>query len=54
MVYEFKNSSSLETIELQPGEYHAVFRAYYSKKSIFTIEKNFKVIENESKQILFD
>jgi Ca-activated chloride channel homolog len=43
-VYNFRdNSEQRETIVLQPGTYRAIYRSKFSTKSIFTIEKTFKV-----------
>jgi Ca-activated chloride channel homolog len=43
-VYNFRdNSEQRETIVLQPGTYRAIYRSKFSTKSVFTIEKTFKV-----------
>ena len=49
LVYNFKESSiQRETIVLQPGPYRVVFRAKYSKKSVYSVEKRFVVESGKS------
>ena len=43
-----------ETIYLQPGKYHVVFRPKNSRESIYTIEKDFSIITGESNVILIN
>ena len=43
-LYNFRdNPLQQETLILQPGKYKAVFRSKYSNKTIYTVEKSFKV-----------
>jgi Ca-activated chloride channel family protein len=49
LVYNFdENASQRETIVLQPGAYRVVFRAKYSKKAVYTVEKRFVVESGKS------
>ena len=43
-----------ETIVLQPGKYHVIFRPKNSKESIYTIEKDFSVVSSESNIIVLN
>lgn len=48
-VYNFKETSlDRETIVLQPGNYRVIFRAKYSNRSAYTVEKRFTVISGKS------
>jgi Ca-activated chloride channel family protein len=48
-MYTFRdNPGQRETIVLQPGKYKAVFRAKYSKRSFFTVERDFTVESGKS------
>ncbi len=49
LVYNFEETSiQRETIVLQPGAYRVVFRAKYSKKAVYSIEKRFVVVSGKS------
>jgi Ca-activated chloride channel family protein len=41
-----------ETVILQPGRYHAVYRSRNSRESVYTIEKDFSVVSGESNIVL--
>ncbi len=48
-MYNFRdNLEQRETIVLQPGNYKAVFRAKYSKRSFFSVEQDFTVESGKS------
>jgi Ca-activated chloride channel family protein len=48
-MYTFRESpEQRETIVLQPGNYKAVFRAKYSKRSFFSVERDFTVESSKS------
>ena len=48
-MYNFRdNTEQRETIVLQPGTYKAIFRAKYSKRSFFSVEKMFTVESGKS------
>lgn len=42
-VYNFKGSGDQEALQLQPGDYVAVYRTKYQNRSMFTLEKSFSV-----------
>ncbi|MBM3404288.1 MAG: VWA domain-containing protein [Bacteroidetes bacterium] len=43
-LYNFRdNPAQQETLILQPGNYRAIFRSKYSNRSLYTVEKQFKV-----------
>jgi Ca-activated chloride channel family protein len=49
LVYNFDESSlQRETIVLQPGAYRVIFRAKYSKKAVYSVEKRFVVESGKS------
>lgn len=49
LVLSFKeNNLDRETIVLQPGNYRVVFRAKYSNRSVYTVEKRFTVTSGKS------
>jgi Ca-activated chloride channel family protein len=49
LVYNFRETSlDRETIVLQPGNYRVVFRARYSSRSAYTVERRFKVDSGKS------
>jgi Ca-activated chloride channel family protein len=50
-VYSFKSDSGSETIVLQPGEYKVVFRPLASKRTFYTIEKDFVISSGKSELI---
>lgn len=48
-IYNFRdNNPNVESIILQPGKYRAVFRSKFSDKSIYTVEKSFRVESGET------
>ena len=47
-IYNLTESSTKESLTLQPGNYRVVFRAKGAKASIFTTEKSFKVRSGSS------
>ncbi|HRY32719.1 MAG TPA: VWA domain-containing protein [Bacteroidales bacterium] len=48
-LYNFRDSNpSQETVMLQPGQYRAVFRSKYADRSIYTVEKSFRVSSGET------
>ncbi len=51
LIYNIRVESQQETLVLLPGRYRAVFRPKNSKKSIYTIEKSFK-IESGSSEVI--
>lgn len=50
-VYNLNTALNRETIVLLPGNYRAVFRAKNNKKTLSTIEKNFKITSGCSIQV---
>ena len=48
IVINLKTEETMQTIQLQPGDYTIVFRAKYVNKSIYTIEKNFTIESNKN------
>jgi Ca-activated chloride channel family protein len=49
LVYNFNESSiQRETIVLQPGPYRVIYRAKYSKKAVYSVEKRFVVESGKS------
>lgn len=48
LVATLSRTQERETLNLMPGEYVAVFRPMRAKESIFTVEKNFRVISGSS------
>ncbi|HNS12562.1 MAG TPA: VWA domain-containing protein [Bacteroidia bacterium] len=51
-VYNLDDNLTKETVVLQPGRYHAVYRPKNSKESLYTIEKDFSVVSGESNIVL--
>jgi Ca-activated chloride channel family protein len=51
LVINLKTEETMQTIQLQPGDYTIVFRAKYVNKSIYTIEKNFTIESNKNTTI---
>ncbi len=51
-IYNLDDNSSKETIVLQPGKYHVVYRPKNSKESIYTVEKDFSVVSGECNIVL--
>ncbi len=50
-IYNIKEDVSSETISLQPGRYKVVYRAKNAKKTLYTIEKLFKISSGRSTAI---
>lgn len=50
-VYNFRENPLQESLILQPGMYRVVFRARYSSRAAFTIEKSFKVISGKTTNV---
>lgn len=50
-VYSFKSDSGSETVVLQPGDYKVVFRPFGSKRTFYTIEKDFIISSGKSELI---
>jgi Ca-activated chloride channel family protein len=53
-VCNLDESQTRETIYLQPGKYHVVFRPKNSRESIYTLEKDFSIISGESNVIVIN
>ncbi len=51
-IYNMDDNVTKETIVLQPGRYHVVYRPKNSKESLYTIEKDFSVVSGESNIVL--
>ena len=51
-IYNMDDSLTKETIVLQPGKYHVVYRPKNSKESLYTVEKDFSVVSGESSIVL--
>lgn len=51
-IYNLEDNLTKETIVLQPGRYHVVYRPKNSKESIYTVEKDFSVVSGESNIVL--
>ncbi|MFM9052000.1 MAG: vWA domain-containing protein, partial [Bacteroidota bacterium] len=45
---------SRETLFLQPGRYHVVFRPKNSRESVYTIEKDFTIVSGESNIVIIN
>jgi Ca-activated chloride channel family protein len=52
-IYNLSPNSTRETVILQPGSYHLVYRSVNSKKVIETKEKSFKITSGVSTQLKF-
>ncbi len=51
-VYNFRENSPMqETLILQPGQYIAIFRAKFADKSIYTIEREFRITSGRTTNI---
>ncbi|NQY67039.1 MAG: VWA domain-containing protein [Flavobacteriales bacterium] len=50
-VCNLKDELTRETLSLQPGRYRVIFRSKAAKKSIYTIEKSFKIQSGKSVSI---
>jgi Ca-activated chloride channel homolog len=48
LVANLSKTQERETLNLMPGEYIAVFRPLQARESVFTVEKNFRVISGAS------
>lgn len=53
-IYNLDDNLNKETIVLQPGKYHVVYRSKNSKESIYTIEKDFSIVSSESNIIVLN
>ncbi|MBK6445489.1 MAG: VWA domain-containing protein [Bacteroidetes bacterium] len=53
-IFNMDENLNKETIVLQPGKYHVIFRPKNSKESIYTIEKDFSVVSSESNIIVLN
>ena len=53
-IYNLDENLNKETIVLQPGKYHVVYRSKNSKESIYTIEKDFSIVSSESNIIVLN
>ncbi|MCX6272025.1 MAG: VWA domain-containing protein [Bacteroidetes bacterium] len=48
-IYNFRdNAPNLESLILQPGKYRAVFRSKFTDRTIYTVEKTFRVESGET------
>ena len=51
-VYNFRENSPMqETLILQPGQYIAIFRARFADKSIYTVERKFRITSGRTTNI---
>lgn len=48
LVANLSKTQDRETLNLMPGEYIAVFRPLQARESVFTVEKNFRVVSGAS------
>ena len=51
-VYNLKESTTNETVILQPGYYRIIYRSKFLSKSLYTIEKSFKVTMDNTVSII--
>ncbi len=51
-LYNLTENQTKETLTLQPGDYHVVYRPKASRESIYTIEKSFKIESGKSVAIM--
>ena len=51
-VYNLKESTTNETVILQPGYYRVIYRSKFLSKSLYTIEKSFKVTMDNTVSII--
>ncbi|MCX6292129.1 MAG: VWA domain-containing protein [Bacteroidetes bacterium] len=54
LVYSLDENSTKETVVMQPGNYHVVFRPRNSKESIYTIERKFSITSGDSKVVVLN
>ena len=50
-VYNFRENPIQESLILQPGRYRVVFRAKYSSRAAFTIEKRFRITSGKTTNV---
>ncbi len=50
-VYNFRETPIQESLILQPGRYRVVFRAKYSSRAAFTIEKRFRITSGKTTNV---
>ena len=50
-VYNFRENPVQESLILQPGRYRVVFRAKYSSRAAFTIEKRFRITSGKTTNV---
>jgi Ca-activated chloride channel family protein len=48
LIYNLNENTLKETLVLLPGDYKVVYRSRGSRESIYTVEKNFKVVSGKS------
>ncbi|GAB4256208.1 MAG: hypothetical protein Kow0079_13310 [Vicingaceae bacterium] len=53
LIYTVPNNVDRLTLPMQPGKYKIVYRPMYSKKAIYTEEKNFSITSGLSTQVNF-
>jgi Ca-activated chloride channel homolog len=51
LIYTMNENGEQETLYMLPGKYRAVFRSKYTTKSIFSIEKTFKVESGQTVRV---
>ncbi len=54
LIYNLDESSTKESVVMQPGSYRVVFRPRNSKESIYTIEKKFAITSGDSKVVVLN
>ena len=54
LIYTLDESTSKESIVMQPGNYSIVFRPKNSRESIYTIEKKFNITTGDSKVLVLN
>lgn len=47
-IYSIDDVNTRESVVLQPGKYHAVFRSKNSKESLYTVDKTFRIASGTS------
>jgi len=50
-IYNFRETPLQESLILQPGRYRVVFRAKYSNRAAFTIEKRFRITSGKTTNV---
>ena len=50
-IYNFRESPLQESLILQPGKYRVVFRAKYSDRAAFSIEKRFRITSGKTTNV---